>query len=115
MTPTIVVKNGRAMFASGASGGPRIISATIQTTLNHLVFGMSPAMSVSAERFHHQWFPDDLLLEASLFDKLATELQRRGHHVVKSSGLAASQAVSLLPTGLQGGSDPRKHGQPAGQ
>ncbi|MCL4115740.1 UNVERIFIED_CONTAM: hypothetical protein GTU68_019760 [Idotea baltica] len=114
MTPTIVVKDGKATFSTGASGGPRIITASIQSLLNHVVFGMSPSETVSAARFHHQWSPNELKLESSLFQQVAEELKRRGHQVVKSEGLAAAQAVSGTPEGLQGGSDPRKHGQPAG-
>ena len=114
MTPTIVLQNGKAIYATGASGGPRIISATIQSTLNHLVFGMTPDSAVSSPRFHHQWFPNELLLEPSLRASVATDLERRGHTIVGSDGLAACQAASKSETELRGGSDPRKHGAPAG-
>jgi gamma-glutamyltranspeptidase/glutathione hydrolase len=114
MTPTIVLRDGKAIFASGASGGPRIISATIQTVLNHMVYNLAPEQAVTAPRFHHQWFPNELLLEPELQKSIGAELQRRGHVVKPSSSLAAAQAASRSPTGLLGGSDPRKHGVPAG-
>lgn len=114
MTPTIVIRDGRAVFASGASGGPRIISATIQATLNHVVFGMTPAKAVSAPRFHHQWFPNELLLEPALFDRHAESLRKLGHSPRVSSSIAANQSVSADTRGLMGGSDPRKHGVAAG-
>lgn len=115
MTPTIVVKDGKATYSTGASGGPKIITASIQSVLNHIVFGMSPAESVSAARFHHQWSPNQLKLEQSLFDEVADDLKQRGHDVVKSGNMAACQAVAGSSDGLSGGSDPRKHGRPAGQ
>lgn len=115
MTPTIVVKNGKATYSTGASGGPRIITASIQSVLNHIVFGMSPAKSVSAARFHHQWSPNSLKLEEKLYTDVAEDLRLRGHDVVKSGNLAACQAVAGGSNGLSGGSDPRKHGRPAGQ
>ncbi|MEP3479992.1 MAG: gamma-glutamyltransferase [Fuerstiella sp.] len=115
MTPTIVVKDGKATYSTGASGGPKIITASIQSVLNHIVFGMSPAESVSAARFHHQWSPNVLKLEESLFLEVAEDLKDRGHDVVMSESMAASQAVAKDQAGLSAGSDPRKHGRPAGQ
>jgi len=76
---------------------------------------MSPAKSVSAARFHHQWSPNSLKLEAALHPEVADDLKRRGHDVEKSSNLAACQAVAGSNNGLAGGSDPRKHGRPAGR
>lgn len=114
MTPTIVIEDGKATYACGASGGPRIITATLQSLLNHTVFGMSATDAVSAARFHHQWSPNELLLEPSLEKSLAADLAKRGHMIKRNSSLAASQATSVESHGLVGGSDPRKHGAPAG-
>lgn len=114
MTPTIVVENGRATYACGASGGPRIITATLQNLLNHVVFDMSPQDAVSAARFHHQWAPDELLLEPTLMRAVAEDLKQRGHTIKATSSLAASQGASSTPEAVAGGSDPRKHGRPAG-
>ncbi|MEQ8852984.1 gamma-glutamyltransferase [Gimesia sp.] len=114
MSPTIAVKDGKAVFSAGASGGPRIISSTLQVLLNMIVFGMTPTQAVDAPRIHHQWVPEDLLLEPELFDQAGEKLKRFGHSTKQSSGLAASQAVSRQPDGLRGHSDPRKHGAAAG-
>jgi gamma-glutamyltranspeptidase/glutathione hydrolase len=114
MTPTLVVENKKATYACGASGGPRIITATLQSLLNHTVFEMSPADAVSASRFHHQWAPNELLLEPALQKTTGSSLTERGHAIKSSSSLAATQAAALDGTALSGGSDPRKHGQPAG-
>ena len=114
MSPTIAVKDGKAVFSAGASGGPRIISSTLQVLLNMIVFGMTPTQAVDAPRIHHQWVPEDLLLEPELFGQAGEKLKRFGHSTKKSSGLAASQAVSRQPDGLRGHSDPRKHGAAAG-
>ncbi len=114
MTPTILVKDGKAVYACGASGGPRIITATLQSILNHTVFGLTPQQSVAAPRFHHQWSPDELLLEPAVFETSSASLQARGHVTKQASSLAASQSVARQPEQITGGSDPRKHGQPAG-
>lgn len=114
MTPTILLKDGRASHVAGASGGPRIITATLQVLLNMAWFGDSPAEAVAAPRFHHQWLPDQLLLERDLPDSLVEELQSRGHEIARRGQLAAAQAAASSEEGVRGGSDPRKGGEPAG-
>lgn len=114
MTPTIVLRDGKAVHALGASGGPRIISATLQVLLNLTRFEMLPQTAVEQPRFHHQWLPDTLLVETPLFEDVSAALERKQHSVKRSSGLAVSQAVSRSNDGLRGASDPRKHGRAAG-
>lgn len=114
MTPTIVIEDGKAIGAMGASGGPRIITATFQVLLNQIRFGLKPQAAVNQPRLHHQWAPNRLSLEAKLFDKLKASLQTRGHEVLSSSGLGVSQSVGRIDNKLFGGSDPRKLGRPAG-
>lgn len=114
MTPTIVIQHGKATYTCGASGGPRIITATLQSLLNHTVFGMEPAPAVTAPRFHHQWSPNELLLEPVLMQQTGEALAAIGHATKRTSSLAATQAAALSDGKLLGGSDPRKHGTPTG-
>lgn len=114
MTPTIVVKDGQAVISAGASGGPRIITATLQNLLNQMIFGMEPQQAVTEPRFHHQWSPNELLLEPKLKAGAGPKLSEFGHQVQSASSLAATQGTARTAKGLQGGSDPRKHGKPAG-
>lgn len=114
MSPTIFVQDGKAVSALGASGGPRIISTTLQVLLDLTRFHLSPQEALRQPRFHHQWYPDVLFMEEGLFDKTADALKQRGHAVQLRSKLAACQAAWRSSSGLQGGSDPRKHGRPAG-
>lgn len=113
MSPTIVLEDGKARFVAGASGGPRIISATLQVLLNQMRFGMTPKQAVAYPRVHHQWLPDVLNVENGVDLGLRDGLIRRGHSVVQKS-VGVSQSVSRSKDGLRGASDPRKYGQPAG-
>ena len=64
MTPTIVLrKDGTPWFAVGAAGGPRIISAVLQTVINVIDHDMNIQQALDAPRIHHQWMPDQLLIE----------------------------------------------------
>jgi len=115
MSPTIVVKDGKAEIVAGGSGGPRIITATIECILNCLLFGASPGESVSAPRFHHQWMPDSLQFEPKLADRaLIDDLTRLGHRVEVTDVPAQVQLIQVTPAGIQAACDPRKGGRPAG-
>ncbi len=114
MTPTIVLKDGRPHFIVGASGGPRIITATTQVLLQMLDFEQPAAKAVSLPRSHHQWQPHELLLEPSMYGELQAGMEQRGHAVKKANSLAATQAIRWTPMGMDAGSDPRKHGEPRG-
>lgn len=82
MTPTLVTRDGTVRAVLGAAGGPRIITATLQTFLNLTLFEMNAREAMNAPRFHHQWLPDRIWLEeyAGTAD---TEriLEERGHQV----------------------------------
>ncbi len=66
MTPIIVRAEGRPRLVAGGSGGPLIISATLQTLLGVLDFGLDPAAAVAAPRIHQQWAPPALITETDL-------------------------------------------------
>ncbi len=114
MTPTIVLEDGKAVLALGGSGGPRIISSTLQVLLNVMQFQMSPREAVALPRIHHQWLPNVLYVEGPLFKKVQPAMEAHGHKVEKRNGLAVVQAILRTPKGLKAASDPRKHGRPAG-
>lgn len=116
MSPTIVFRKGepKPIAAVGASGGPRIITTTLQVLLNVTAFELPPTEAVVAPRFHHQWMPDELLLEPGLFEGRSGSLEALHHKAVRRGQLAVGQLVVRRKEGLWGVSDPRKHGAPAG-
>ena len=70
MAPTIVEplgieKSGRPVFVLGSPGGPRIITAVLETLMNLVDFGMSPDNAVAASRFHQQYLPDTVFYETN--------------------------------------------------
>ena len=114
MSPTIVLRDGKPLLAVGGSGGPLIVSATLQVLLHVLDAGLSLPEAVSAPRVHHQWQPPLLFVEAELDASLREGLAHLGHDLRESSsGLAAVQAVHATSEGFVGVSDDRKGGVPA--
>jgi len=63
MSPTIVTKDGKAVMVVGTPGGSRIITATLETMLNVIDYGMNIQEAVDAPRFHQQWLPEATNLE----------------------------------------------------
>jgi gamma-glutamyltranspeptidase/glutathione hydrolase len=47
----------------GSPGGPRIITAVLETLMNLVDFGMPAEETVAAPRFHHQYLPDAVFYE----------------------------------------------------
>lgn len=83
MAPTIVLDAaGEVRLITGASGGPTIISSVFQVISNVLDHGMDIAAAVSAPRFHHQQFLDEIRVEPGRFDPaLLKDLEAMGHRV----------------------------------
>jgi gamma-glutamyltranspeptidase / glutathione hydrolase len=82
MSPTIVSKDGKAVFVVGTPGGSRIITAVLHTILNVVDYGMNVQEAVDAPRFHQQWLPDVTNVEAYAISpdtrKLLTDM---GHNL----------------------------------
>ncbi len=115
MTPTLVLDpEGRVVLAVGGSGGPFIISSTLQVISNVLDFGMDVSEAVSVPRIHHQWVPATLFVDEGIPLDVQANLLARGHALKQFAFRSAVQAVHLGERGLEGASDPRKGGQPAG-
>ena len=92
MTPTIVLrKDGSVWFAVGARGGPRIISAVLQTVINMIDHDMNIQEAIDAPRIHHQWFPDQIYYEQfGLSPDTRKLLESYGHQFADKPGNIAS-------------------------
>jgi gamma-glutamyltranspeptidase/glutathione hydrolase len=100
----------------GAAGGPKIISQMVLELVGLLDLGMSPEEAVARPRIHHQWYPNELMVEKSLPGKLQVGLARRGHKLKQMPSMGVSQIVARSPDGkgFVGAADPRAGGNAAG-
>jgi len=111
MTPTIVLADGEAWFATGSPGGSRIITAVLQMIINVIDHGMNIAEAANAPRMHHQWYPDVLLLEPGFSPDTIRLLKERGHDVQNSRSSSGSTQTVAYRAGLfRGASDTRRPG-----
>ena len=119
MTPTIVLrKDGSLWFALGARGGPRIITAVLQTVINMIDHDMNLQQAMDAPRIHHQWFPDEILYEPfGMSPDTRTALEKLGHKFAEKPGYVASGTGIAIEekTGVRlGAIDARSDGEAIG-
>src|SRR5216110_14054 len=130
MTPTMLLRDGKLSFVTGSPGGPTIISVTLLSVLNWMRLGMEAQAAIHAPRFHHQWFPDRIRLEAEFPMSMEQALRARGHEVERgwyytpslgseaklSRHMGLVNAIGIDPQNGErlGAADPRDQGSAAG-
>ncbi len=111
MTPSIVEKDKELYAVVGTPGGSTIITAVAQTILNLYEFEMGMQEAVNAKRFHHQWLPDEIVLEATGYsDELKAALEAKGYTIRQGRTriIGKVDAIKRLKDGrLEAGADPR--------
>jgi gamma-glutamyltranspeptidase / glutathione hydrolase len=116
MTPTILPRDGKLSFVTGSPGGPQIISATLLSVLNWMRLGMDAQAAINAPRFHHQWLPDQIVMEKEFPESMEQALKERGFAVKRRGHIGLVNAIGIDPqTGERlGAADPRDNGNAAG-
>jgi gamma-glutamyltranspeptidase/glutathione hydrolase len=116
MTPTILLRDGKLSFVTGSPGGPTIISATLLSVINWMRLGMEAQAAINAPRFHHQWLPDQILMEEDFPENTQKALEARGFAVKRRGHIGLVNAIGIdAKTGERmGAADPRDNGAAVG-
>jgi gamma-glutamyltranspeptidase/glutathione hydrolase len=115
MSPTVLISPDESQrIVVGASGGPFIISSTLQVIVDIIDFQMDVAEAVSVPRIHHQWAPNTLFVDTHTSPDTIAVLRALGHRVTVMDFFSSVQVVRSGPEGIEGASDPRKGGWPVG-
>ncbi len=117
MSPTIVLdEKQQPILSIGAAGGPKIITQVLLGVIRTLDYGQPLESAVGDPRFHHQWRPNQLGIEAGASREWSTELTARGHQIRTLPSAGVCQAIARMSDGrLVGVSDPRIPGKAAGK
>jgi gamma-glutamyltranspeptidase/glutathione hydrolase len=110
MTPTILTKDGKLFLVTGSPGGPRIISTVVNIVTGVVDFGLNVQEAVNAPRFHHQWLPDEIVMERAGFSPDTLRLlEHKGHKLTMRGFWSDGECIAVDPkTGeLLGASDYR--------
>jgi gamma-glutamyltranspeptidase/glutathione hydrolase len=110
MTPTIILRNSRPFMVTGSPGGSRIITAVLQVILNVIDYGIPLGEAEHAPRIHHQWLPDETMIEPTVPSDVAKALEARGHHVTVWPPFTSVNSIVVTPQGLVGAADSRTRG-----
>jgi gamma-glutamyltranspeptidase/glutathione hydrolase len=113
MTPTIVFKDDKPVLVTGAPGGSRIITTVLQVVLNTLDGHMAIGDAVSAPRLHHQWFPDEVVVEPYFSPEKVLGLVALGHRVRLGSLFGSAHSIAIGRETLAGAADLRARGAAA--
>ncbi len=121
LSPTLVLKDGKPVYAISTPGADNQDQALLQVILNLIEFGMTPQEAVEAPRFQteafyssfatHQFAPGQLNLEDRIPKETAEKLASLGHKVRVTgpwSNMSAPIVIKASQGVLEGGADPRR-------
>jgi gamma-glutamyltranspeptidase/glutathione hydrolase len=78
--------------------------------------GMEAQAAINAPRFHHQWLPDQILMESEFPAGLESALNARGHKTKRRGHIGLVNAIGIDPQSGErlGAADPRDQGAAVG-
>lgn len=113
MSPTIILKEGKPVFALGSPGGSNIIPYVANTIIALVDWKMDMQQAVSLPHLSNRFGTYDL--EAGTpAEELADDLQALGFETRVTELNSGLHGVAITPDGLQGGADPRREGVAVG-
>jgi gamma-glutamyltranspeptidase / glutathione hydrolase len=81
MTPTIVVRDGKAVMVLGSPGSSKIITTVANVFMAVVDYGMNIQEAVNAPRFHNQWMPDVVDVEKWFSPDTVNDLRQMGYNM----------------------------------
>ncbi len=99
MTPTIVLKDNKPFLVVGTPGGTTITTSVFQTLINILEFDMSTEDAVNKPKFHHQWLPDEIFVEAAFPQPVREQLQQMGYKVTQRGAIGRTEVIRIDANG----------------
>lgn len=109
MAPTIVLKDGKPVFALGSPGGSMIIPFVANTLFALIDWKMDMQAAVSLPHLVNRFGPYDV--EAgTLADAMVDDLIALGYQTSVKEINSGLNGIAIGPDGLTGGTDPRREG-----
>ena len=110
MTPTIVFRDTKPVLVTGAPGGSRIITTVLQVIVNAIDGHMTIGSAVATPRVHHQWSPDEVVVERGFPPDKVRALTAMGHKVQVGPLFGSAHSIAIAPDGITGAADLRARG-----
>jgi gamma-glutamyltranspeptidase/glutathione hydrolase len=99
MTPTLVLKNKKPYIVAGTPGGTTIPTSVFQTLINILDFDMNASDAVNQPKFHHQWLPDEVMVENDFPAVIKKQLVAMGYKITEREAIGRTEVIKILGNG----------------
>ena len=100
MTPTLVLdKNKKPFIVAGTPGGTTIPTSVFQTIINIIEFGMNATDAVNKPKFHHQWLPDEVMIEKGFNEEVKKQLIAMGYKISERGAIGRTEVIKVLTNG----------------
>ncbi len=98
MTPTIVLYQGKVFLVVGTPGGTTITTSVFQTLVDIIDFGLRTEDAVNKPKFHHQWLPDELFVEAAFPADTRDQLTKMGYKITQRGHIGRTEVIRVSPS-----------------
>jgi len=95
MTPTIVLKDNNPFLVVGTPGGTTIPTSVFQTIVNVIDFNQSISDAVDNPKFHHQWLPNQVMVENSFPVNTAETLKKMGYTITNRGQIGRTEVIRI--------------------
>jgi len=99
MTPTLVTVNNKPFLSIGTPGGTTIPNQVYEGLVDIIDLKMTLKQSIDAPRFHHQWMPDNIMLEADFPEATEQALKAMGYTTMKRGRFGRMDGVQITTDG----------------
>ena len=99
MTPTLVLKSGKPFMVVGTPGGTTIPTSVFQSIVNVVDFNMNADDAVNKPKFHHQWLPDNVIIEPTFSAETKAALEKMGYTLKDVGGIGRTELIKILSNG----------------
>lgn len=95
MAPTLVTVNKKPFLTIGTPGGTTIPNQVYEGLVDIIDLKMSLKQSIDGPRFHHQWMPDNIMLESDFPAATEQALKAMGYTTMKRGYFGRMDGVQI--------------------
>ena len=99
MTPTLVTLKGKPYISIGTPGGTTIPNQVYEGLVNIIDHKMTLKQAIDATRFHHQWIPDVVALEADFPEDIESGLKNMGYKTIRRGKFGRMDGILISSDG----------------
>ncbi|MGI8950588.1 MAG: gamma-glutamyltransferase [Chitinophagaceae bacterium] len=101
MTPTLILKNNKPFIVVGTPGGTTIPTSVFQEIVDIIDFDMNAADAVNQPKFHHQWLPDEVVIEKGFADSTKKALEKMGYNFKERGAIGRTELIKINLNGIK--------------